>query len=167
MKDPHRTAAHLLELFARRVLSDRMLQGLAPGQWVVLRRLHASGGDGCSMRQLARALDADIRSSERCIWALERKGFVVVAREGSLDRARLTEAGRLYLLDDPLGWVDGALFRLPPQDKLELCRMLKIVLDAHAMDAPARRREIRERQLRLAGPVELESSEAGRRRRRL
>jgi DNA-binding MarR family transcriptional regulator len=147
VKDPHRTAAHLLELFARRALSDRMLRGLAPGQWVVLRRLHASAGQGCSTRQIARALAANINSSERYISVLERKGFITTACEGSSHRVRLTEAGRQHLLDDPLTWIDGALIRLPPQDKLELCRILKILLDAHAMDAPARRQASRQRRL--------------------
>ena len=83
-----------------------MLRGLAPRQWVVLRRLYASAGQGCSTRQIARALDADIKSSERCIRGLERNGFVTTVREGASDRVRLAEAGRLYLLDDPLSAVD-------------------------------------------------------------
>jgi DNA-binding MarR family transcriptional regulator len=166
VKDPHRTAAYLLDLFARRALSDRMLRGLAPGQWVVLRRLHADAGQGCSLRQIARTLDANINSTERCIRALESKGLVTTAREGSTGRVRLTEVGRRYLLDDPLLWIDGALIRLPPQDKSELCRMLTILLDAHAMDASARREEIRERRERLTGIRGLEVQRAGSRRRR-
>ena len=136
MKNPHPLAAHLLELFARRALSAPLLHDLVPGQWVILRRLGDSAGKGRTPRQLARALEVDVKSAGRCISALERKGLVIVDREGSSHRVRLTEAGRLQLLEDPLGWIDGALFRLPPGDKHELCRMLTILLNAHAMDTP-------------------------------
>ena len=136
LKNPHPLAAHLLELFARRALSAPLLHDLVPGQWVILRRLGDSAGKGRTPRQLARALEVDVKSAGRCISALERKGLVIVDREGSSHRVRLTEAGRLQLLADPLGWIDGALFRLPPRDKHELCRMLTILLNAHAMDTP-------------------------------
>lgn len=134
MKNPHPLAAYLLELFARRALSDQLLHDLAPGQWVILRKLAASEATGSSPRRIVRALSVDAKSATRCILALERKGYIEVNREGSSESVRLTEAGRLRLLDDPLGWIDGARIRLPPQDKRELCRLLMILLDAHVMD---------------------------------
>ena len=166
MKNPHPLAAHLLELFARRALGNEVLSGLAPGQWAILRRLKASAGSGRSLRQLARVLETDAKSAGRCVSALERKGLVTVGRDGSAVRVRLTEAGQLWLDGDPIGWIDSALIRLPPQDKRELCRMLAILLDAHAMDTPARRQEVRALRALRADPTRPRAEGEGRDRHR-
>lgn len=162
LKNPHPLAAHLLELFARRALGDEVLSDLAPGQWAILRRLKVGAGSGRSLRQLARALDTDAKSAGRCVSALERKDLVTVERDGSVVRVRLTEAGQLWLAGDPIGWIDSALIRLPPQDKRELCRMLAILLNAHAMDTPARRQEARALRELRAYPTRLRAEEEGR-----
>jgi DNA-binding MarR family transcriptional regulator len=134
VENPHPAAARLLEHFARRALSRRLLRGLKPEHWVILRFLGAKGDKTSSLRQIARVLGAGIPTTDRRISALERMNFVAVVREGGSDRVRLTQAGRAKLPDDPLHRIDAALIRLPPRDKRELCRFLTILLDAHAMD---------------------------------
>lgn len=114
-----------------------MLCYLTPHQWVILRFLGASAGKACSLRQVASTLGANLRSTERRLTALERMKYVTVAREGVSDSVRLTQAGRAKLPDDPMHRIDAALIRLPPQDKHELCRMLAILVDAHALDDQA------------------------------
>jgi DNA-binding MarR family transcriptional regulator len=146
--NPHPEAARLLEHFARRALSRRLLCDLTPHQWAILRFVSAKA-KACSLRQVARALGAGVRAADRCISALERMNYVAVAREGALDSVRLTEAGRTKLADDPLHRIDAALIRLPPQDKHELCRMLAVLLDAHVLDDQA---QVRRPVTRRSGP---------------
>lgn len=137
VKNPHPAAALLLEHFARRAMSRRALCQLTPHQWVILRCLGPTAGKACSLHELASALGASLRSADRSVSSLERMNYVTVARESGSGSVGLTPAGQARLQDDPIHRIDAALIRLPPQDKHELCRMLTILIDAHALDDEA------------------------------
>jgi DNA-binding MarR family transcriptional regulator len=123
--------AQLPELLAQAIQSEQELDGLAPGQWAILRYLAKTKRTSRSSTEIASYTGVAVATVSRALASLERKELIESVTSSDARPSRryvLSIKGAARTAGDPVVRLRKAIERFPPERPQELGRWLSSII---------------------------------------